>query len=84
MLANCVRVFTDVHSRFSDVRSLQPNFFRYEIQTNTSTLFEVTKLLSEVIAIDFESFKTEKLTVRYQRLCVRTKFPGENSIWSCH
>ena len=68
----------------SDVRSRQPNFFRYEIQTITSTLFEVTKLLSEVIAIDFESFKTEKLTVRYQRLCVRTKFPGGNSIWSCH
>ena len=42
----------------SDVRSRQPNFFRYEIQTNTSTLFEVTKLLSEVIAIDFEGFKT--------------------------
>ena len=69
---------------FSDVRSRQPNFFRYEIQTITSTLFEVTKLLSEVISFDFEGFKTKKLIVRYQKLCVRTTFPGENSIWSCH
>ena len=69
---------------FSDVRSRQPNFFRYEIQTIKSTLFEVTKLLSEVIVIDSEGFKTEKLTVRYQKLFVRTKFPRENSIWSCH